>query len=89
MDAFDWMMKKTATIPEIRRIDEELFFNYSHSTPSIFKKFHVLIYLISIYHILFSKYIIWKENLYEVLDPGWKKIWKFFVFQIFQMYGVN
>lgn len=68
MDAFDWMMKKTATIPEIRRIDEELLFNHSHSTPSIFKKFHVLIYLISVYHILFSKYLYDSENLYEILD---------------------
>lgn len=61
MDAFDWMMKKTATIPEIRRIDEKLLFNYSHSTSSIFKKFHVLIYFISIYHILFSKYLYEKK----------------------------
>ncbi|XP_028520956.1 xaa-Pro aminopeptidase 1 isoform X2 [Apis cerana] len=59
MDAFDWMMKKTATIPEIRRIDEKLLFNYSHSTSSIFKKFHVLIYFISIYHILFNLPDVW------------------------------
>lgn len=57
MDAFNWMLKKTATIPEVRPVDEGLLFGRSHSTPSTFKQFNVLVYFTFLYHILFSKYI--------------------------------
>ncbi|XP_017795279.1 PREDICTED: xaa-Pro aminopeptidase 1-like [Habropoda laboriosa] len=52
MDAFDWMLKKTATIPELSPVDEGLFFGRSHATPSTFKQFHVLVYVLFIYHTL-------------------------------------
>lgn len=64
MNAFDWMLKKTATIPELSPVDEGLFFGHSHSTPSTFKQFHVLVVIVFIYHMLFSKYtnIIYNSN---------------------------
>ena len=57
MDAFNWMLKKTATIPEVKLVDEGLLFGHSNSTPSTCKQFHILVYLISLYYILCSKYI--------------------------------
>ena len=52
MDAFDWMLRKTATIPELSPVDEELLFDSSHSTPSTSQHFHALVAVIFIYHIL-------------------------------------
>lgn len=57
MDAFNWMLKKTATIPEVKLVDKGLLFGHSDSTPSTCKQFHTLIYLISLYYIICSKYI--------------------------------
>ncbi|XP_034173971.2 xaa-Pro aminopeptidase ApepP isoform X2 [Osmia lignaria lignaria] len=56
MNAFDWMLTKTATIPELSPVDEGLFFGHSHSTSSTFKQFHELVVIVFIYHMLFSKY---------------------------------
>ncbi|XP_026670593.1 xaa-Pro aminopeptidase 1-like isoform X2 [Ceratina calcarata] len=57
MDAFDWMRTKTATIPEVNPVDEGPF-TASHST-TMFKRFHCLIFIISIYHTLFSFPNVW------------------------------
>ncbi|CAK9795545.1 Xaa-Pro aminopeptidase 1 [Anthophora quadrimaculata] len=54
MDAFDWMLKKTASIPELSPVDEGLFFGRSHSTPSTFRQFHTLVYVLFIYHTLLN-----------------------------------
>lgn len=55
MNAFDWMLRKTATIPESSPVDEGLLFRHSHSTPSTFKQFHLLVLVMVVYHILPSK----------------------------------
>ncbi|XP_076174518.1 xaa-Pro aminopeptidase 1 [Ptiloglossa arizonensis] len=52
MNAFDWMLRKTATIPESSPVDEGLLFRHSHSTPSTFKQFHLLVLVMVVYHIL-------------------------------------
>ena len=59
MDAFNWMLKKTATIPEVRPVDEGLLFGRSHSTPSTFKQFNVLVYFTFLHHILFNFSDVW------------------------------
>ncbi|KAK9301554.1 hypothetical protein QLX08_006111 [Tetragonisca angustula] len=59
MDAFNWMLKKTATIPEVKLVDEGLLFGHSNSTPSTCKQFHILVYLISLYYILCNFPDIW------------------------------
>lgn len=60
MNAFDWMLRKTATIPELSPVDEGLLFGRSHSTPSTSQYFHALVAVIFIYHILSSKCMVAK-----------------------------
>ncbi|XP_015431668.1 PREDICTED: xaa-Pro aminopeptidase 1-like [Dufourea novaeangliae] len=52
MNAFEWLLKKTATIPESSPVDEGLLFGHSRSTPSTFKQFHVLVFVMFIYYVL-------------------------------------
>ncbi|EFN85021.1 Xaa-Pro aminopeptidase 1 [Harpegnathos saltator] len=50
MKAFYWMMLKTATIPEISSNSQSFFTDYSHSTPSASRPFHILVAIIAAYH---------------------------------------
>ncbi|XP_076239217.1 xaa-Pro aminopeptidase 1 isoform X2 [Calliopsis andreniformis] len=59
MNAFDWMLKKTASIPELSPVDEGLLYDQSHSSRSAFKHIHVLISVIFIYHILSNFSDVW------------------------------
>lgn len=86
MDAFDWMLKKTASIPELSPVDEGLLFGRSSSSPSTFKHFHVFISVVFVYHILPSKYIV-PIDIFSVEKSTF--FYDSFVFQISRMYGVN
>ncbi|XP_031846075.1 xaa-Pro aminopeptidase 1 isoform X2 [Nomia melanderi] len=59
MNAFDWLLRKTAVIPESSPVDKGLLFGHSHSSPSTFKQFHVLVLVVFIYHALPSLSYIW------------------------------
>nr|XP_033332361.1 xaa-Pro aminopeptidase 1-like isoform X2 [Megalopta genalis] len=59
MNAFDWLLRKTAAIPELSPVDEGLFFGFSSSPSSTFKQFHVLIFVILICHVLLGLSNIW------------------------------
>lgn len=55
MKAFYWMMVKTTTIPEISSASQDFYPDYSHSTPSVTRQFHVLVAIIAAYHVIASK----------------------------------
>ncbi|XP_053978768.1 xaa-Pro aminopeptidase 1-like isoform X1 [Hylaeus volcanicus] len=59
MNAFDWMMRKTVTIPEPSPVDEGLLFDHSRSAPSTFEKFHLLAFITVIYHVLSNSLNSW------------------------------
>ncbi|XP_020295575.1 xaa-Pro aminopeptidase 1-like isoform X2 [Pseudomyrmex gracilis] len=51
MKAFYWMMMKTMTIPESSSNSQDFFPDYSRSTPSVKRQFHVLVVIVAIYHV--------------------------------------
>ncbi|CAL1684335.1 unnamed protein product [Lasius platythorax] len=52
MKAFYWMMVKTMTIPETNLDSQDFFPDYSDSTPSTIRQFHVLVVIVAVYHII-------------------------------------
>ncbi|XP_076656395.1 xaa-Pro aminopeptidase 1 isoform X2 [Halictus rubicundus] len=59
MNAFDWLLTKTAIIPESSPVDEGLFFGFSSSPSYLFKQFHILVFVVSVCHVLLGLSNIW------------------------------
>lgn len=83
MKAFYWMMLKTASIPE-NSGSKDFFPYFSRSTPSAIRHFHVLVVIITVYHVAASKrYIIRYTLVLLLVDTGMTFS---FLFQILQEY---